>query len=364
MKVALFTDQGAHYRFPVFKAIAKACSSEDQIYFYIPRNDSGGLNVTHDGFQDIDVFGITNFSITDRPFYQSGVVSSIMTKDYDVIILWGCSNLLSNWFAIVLAKIKRIKVVFWGHGLYGNEGRLKRMFRCAFYRCAELHFLYGIHAQGLMTKSLPRARTEVIYNSLDVSRIRKLVDTTMATEGYWDLIFVGRLTDIKRLDLLIDALVICKERGLALKVLVVGDGAIQGDLRKLTQDQAVEDCFDWVGACYNEAVLTDYFKRSKFCISPGNIGLMAMHALYNDTPVITHSDLCYQMPEAEVVREGVNGFLFKRNSAESLADTICRSLEADIQAISSNCFHSIAEKYSPTSQAATFWRGLYGINVS
>ena len=314
MKIALFTDQGAHYRFPVFRAINGTCLDGDHIDFYIPRNDSKGLNVIQDGFDDLNVYGLSNFSISGRLLYQFGVVSAIFKRDYDVVVLWGGATVFSNWLAILIAKVKKVRVVFWGHGLYGNEGCLKLNFRCVFYRCAELHFLYGGHAKRLMANFLPSVKTAVIYNSLDVSRIRELVDTTMATEVCWDLIFVGRLTDIKRLDLLIDALVICKERGLALKVVVVGDGAIQGELRKCAQDKEVEECFEWVGACYNEAVLTGYFKRSKFCISPGNIGLMAMHALYNDTPVITHSDLRYQMPEAEVIEDGINGFLFERNS--------------------------------------------------
>jgi glycosyltransferase involved in cell wall biosynthesis len=364
MRVALFTDQGAHYRFPIFRAINRTCLDRDHIDFYIPNNDTKGLNIIQDGFDDLNILSITNLSITGRLIYQFGVVSAIFTRDYDVVVLWGGANVLSNWLAILIAKLKKVKVVFWGHGLYGNEGFLKLNLRCVFYRFAELHFLYGSHAKRLIADLLPGVKTAVIYNSLDVSKIRKLFEMTMATDVCWDLIFVGRLTKAKRLDLLIDSLVICKARGLTLKILVVGDGAIQRDLRKLAQDQAVEDCFEWVGACYNETVLTDYFRRSKFCISPGNIGLMAMHALYNDTPVITHSDLRYQMPEAEVIEDSINGFLFERNSAGSLSGAIFRALEADVRSMSKNCFQSIEGKYMPDSQAIIFWNELYDFNIS
>lgn len=364
MRIALFTDQGAHYRFPVFRAIAESCPDDVAIDFFIPENDSKGLHVLDEVNSELRCSRIKNISLGHRLFYQSGVVSAILRGRYDVIVLWGGATILSNWFALVAAKIRNVRIVFWGHGFYGNEGAVKLAFRSFFYRFADSNFLYGKHAQRILSERLPDANSEVIYNSLDVDRIRDCAESArQQSMGYkWDLIYVGRLTTIKRLDLLIDAVAILQKQGRSLKVLMVGEGEVQSVLMSRASSMSVSDCFEWVGACYEEQRLSDYFSESRFCVSPGNIGLMAMHALYNNTPIITHGDLTNQMPEAEAVQHGENGFLFQREVVSSLSAAINEAMNSDYETLRANCFPSVREHYSPEFQSGVFWSGISKIS--
>ena len=80
-----------------------------------------------------------------------------------------------------------------------------------------------------------------------------------------------------------------------------------------------------------------------------------MHALYNETPVITHSDMIHQMPEAEAITEGVNGFLFDYDSSESLASTLVRAITEYEQNLFDSCYSTVANTYNPLHQVKVFW---------
>lgn len=226
MRIALFTDQGAHYRFPVFEAIEASTPRGSSIDFYIPSNDSKGLNVFETTTTLKSVFRNKNINYKGRIIYQTKAVLVACSSKYDAILLWGTANILSNWVAAFCAKLTGKRLILWGHGLYGNESRMVHYFRLAFYRLAELHFLYSYHGQQLLNLALSGNNTSVIFNSLNVEKIRKYVESfrNVAKGSEWDLIFVGRITKIKNIELLLDACKILKSRGHELRVLVVGDG--------------------------------------------------------------------------------------------------------------------------------------------
>ena len=83
---------------------------------------------------------------------------------------------------------------------------------------------------------------------------------------------------------------------------------------------------------------------------------MAMHSLYYETPVITHSEMKRQMPEAEVVLDGYNGYLFDYGSAMSLSQTLIQAVDKSIYNVSENCHRSVSKYYTPEYQAKVFWK--------
>ena len=357
MRIALFTDQGAHYRLPVFEAIEASTPRGSSIDFYIPSNDSKGLKVFETTSNLKSFCRNKNINYKGRIIYQTKAVLAACSPKYDAILLWGTANIFSNWVASFCAKLTGKRLILWGHGLYGNESRMIHYFRVSFYRRADLHFLYGHHGQQLVDAALTGSNTSVIFNSLNVEKIRAYVEScsNAARGSEWDLIFVGRITKIKNIELLLDACGILKSKGSELRVLVVGDGVHREALVRRSAELGIADWFEWVGACYDDQVLAHYFRKSKFCISPGNIGLMAMHALYNETPVITHSDMIHQMPEAEAITEGVNGFLFDYDSSESLASTLVRAITEYEQNLFDSCYSTVANTYNPLHQVKVFW---------
>ena len=68
------------------------------------------------------------------------------------------------------------------------------------------------------------------------------------------------------------------------------------------------------GPCYDERIIGEMFFNADVCLSPGNVGLTAIHALSFGCPVLTHDDFKYQNPEFEAIIPGETGDFFKKDN--------------------------------------------------
>jgi glycosyltransferase involved in cell wall biosynthesis len=173
-----------------------------------------------------------------KALWQRGILSKSMFGDYDVFICLGNVNILSNWVACALSRMRGKRVLMWTHGLYGSESTLVRVLRCLHYRLASGLLLYGERASHLLQdQGFNAADLYVVANSLDVDRQNMLYEAMCS--GLTDfpesvsfeardlptLLFIGRITKQKKIHLLLEAASILRERGQAVNVLIVGDGA-------------------------------------------------------------------------------------------------------------------------------------------
>lgn len=76
------------------------------------------------------------------------------------------------------------------------------------------------------------------------------------------------------------------------------------------------------GESYKEEELSNLIFNAELCVSPGNVGLTAMHSMAYGTPVITHDNFPNQMPEFEAIIPDKTGKFYKDGSIDSLAHTI------------------------------------------
>ena len=112
--------------------------------------------------------------------------------------------------------------------------------------------------------------------------------------------------------------------------------------------------FNFFGSVYDESLLSDLIYNSDLCVSPGNIGLTAIHSLSYGTPVASHNNFNNQMPEVEAIIDGENGFLFDENNSDDLANKIDNwflnnpNLDKDV------IRKIIIDKYNPKYQMRIF----------
>jgi glycosyltransferase involved in cell wall biosynthesis len=109
----------------------------------------------------------------------------------------------------------------------------------------------------------------------------------------------------------------------------------------------------FVGAEYNQQALGHLFERHDVCVSPGNVGLTAIHAMSFGCPVATHSDVSRQMPEASAVIPGLTGTLFDFGKSDSLAQATWSFVtSSDPIATAHACRSEIASRWTPQGHAA------------
>ncbi|MDO6472184.1 glycosyltransferase [Maribacter sp. 1_MG-2023] len=306
---------------------------------------------------------LKNIYIKQYLVWQNFNIFNWIHKKPQTIILLGEFNILSNWIITLIAKTNNIEIVSKGHGMYGNETGLKLFARKAFLKICDKHLVYEKHGKSILSNNgIDLDSIHILFNSLDYEKqkkYRELVPTLNKSKilHFFDkpelptLIFIGRLTKVKKLELVIDAIKLIQENT-PINFLVVGDGNEKNNLEELAYKNLNSDCYHFYGESYDEAVNNNLIAVSDLCVSPGNVGLTAIHSLSYGTPVCTHSNLMEQMPEAEAILDGVNGILFKQNNVESLKDAISLWINKthDRQEVRENCYKVIDEYYNPNYQ--------------
>jgi glycosyltransferase involved in cell wall biosynthesis len=132
---------------------------------------------------------------------------------------------------------------------------------------------------------------------------------------------------------------------------VVGEGSEKARLQRKYSKLIKRGLVHFVGDIYDESKLSKYFKNAHLFVSPGNIGLSCMHSLIYGTPVCTHDNMNYQMPEAECLNES-NSVLFKRGDVSSLTGAIKKGLLLkDSLETEDKCRNTILKTYTSKNQA-------------
>lgn len=313
------------------------------------------------------VHTVSTLRLGGSVYWQRGVVWLISCNRYDTFLMLGDPYCLSTWFALLLHNMfyPRKRVYLWTHGWYGKETWLRRMLKKNFFQLASGVFLYGNYARELMIKNgFDAAKLYVIHNSLNYGQQLALRRSLKPSDEIYrahfgnenkNIVFVGRLTQVKSLDLLIEALRLCKDKGNNYNVTFIGDGSERIVLQQLVQNYDMEDIVWFYGACYDERTNAELIYNADLCVSPGNVGLTAMHALMFGCPVITHSRFELQMPEFEAIKPGVTGNFFLHGSTNSLAEVISEwfannSNNTSREKIRQACYREIDIQWTPEYQ--------------
>lgn len=299
------------------------------------------------------------------PFsYQTNIYREATRGDYDALFMLGEPFNLSTWAIMLRNKLsrRRKRVYLWSHGWYGREGRAKKWMKRLFFGLADKTFLYGNYAKKVaVEQGFPAEKLEVIHNSLDhdsqVKLRNSLVPSAIYREHFGNdnptLIFIGRLTAVKRLDLLLDAMETLNSRGERYNLVLVGDGEKRTELEQLAKDKGLVGQVWFYGACYDDSQNAQLIYDADLCVAPGNVGLTAMHTMVFGTPVLTHDNFAMQMPEFEAIIPEKTGAFFRYNDVSSLADCIYTWIQACVgrrEAIRNACYNEIGTSWTPEFQ--------------
>ncbi|MBN2730380.1 MAG: glycosyltransferase [Bacteroidales bacterium] len=307
---------------------------------------------------------VKNKTFIRKPLYYQKGVLSLLREEYSCFLVLGESICVSTWLLLFFSRFLNKKVYLWTHGWYGKETRFRKIMKKIFFSMSDGVFLYGNYAKGLMiNEGINPDKLHVIYNSLDYDAQLLLRANLKQTKVYVDhflnndlnLIFVGRLTSVKRLDILLHALAELKSRSKKFNLTLVGDGEERKHLELLTKNLGLDRMVWFYGPCYDEKALSNLIYNADLCVSPGNVGLTAIHAMSYGTPVLTHSNFKFQMPEFEAIEEGETGLFFECNDPHSLSESILQwfSVAPERSVTRVKCYSIIDTRYNPHIQVAT-----------
>jgi len=364
----------AFHVFPYYRLqVMQALSQDDDVqYTYLagsafvksikpitPEDSAGGL------FQWKQVRNIWLFN--GRLLWQKGLIKECLSGKYDGIIFLGNPYFLSTWLAAIFSRLANKKTLFWTHGILRDQ--LRDNLKLIFYKIAHGLLLYGNWAkQDLIRHGYDPQKIFVVYNALDYDeqeKMKKSLDEKKLQlkrselflhSDYPVLLFIGRLMPKKKLDYLISACLQLRRRGMPVNILFIGGGEEEEKLRQLVANNDLQDFVVFLGECYDEKILSTLIAMSDLCVSPGNVGLTAIHALNYGTPVITHDNPLMQGPEYEAIEPGVTGMLYEYDSLDSLVDKIYDWLKMNRdqrELVRNRCYAVVSKHYTPAFQASS-----------
>ena len=243
------------------------------------------------------------------------------------------------------------------HGLETHHGDGKQILRNKqFHKGRRI----GKKKKVLIKWGIPENKLYTIYNSLSYDEqlpLRKSIKQSTFYQEYFgnnnpNLVFIGRLTTVKKLDQILIAVKKLKNDGHLFNVTFIGDGTVKVQLESQATKLGLKENVWFYGALYDEKKIAEFLYNADICVSPGNVGLTAMHAMTFGCPVISHDNFPSQMPEFEAIEIGRTGAFFKENDTESLAEVIKEWIAncGDREAVRQACYKVIDEKYNPHIQ--------------
>lgn len=374
----------SHYREALFSLMSSQTSPKPTYTFFSGKESPEGIVTI-----ELDKLGsncenasfvrwqeLKNLWVGKVFLLQPKVIALSLSKEFDCIIYLGSMYHVTTWIGAILAKISGKRVLMWTHGYVREEKGLKGYVRELFYRIADGLLLYGHRGRDLLVKrGFDPKSLYVVYNSLDYSR-QKSIRSDWDERRLWNLrsslfsdphrpvlVFCGRLTQRKGLELIFQAQVALRARGMPVNVLLVGDGPDQKRLESIAVSLNLLDAVKFYGASYDENSTGPLLMMADLCVSPGEVGLTCIHAMAYGTPVITHDDPGAQGPEWEAIVPGATGDYFRKGDSGSLAESIFNwfSRSRPRQKIADACIEAVERSYTAENQIRIINDAIYGV---
>lgn len=356
-KVCILYNFPQHYRFGIFNLIGN--STRAHFYFGDKMDDVVGFETN---LLKGKVFKLKNFKLCGNIYIQLGAFP-IFFNNYSKYIVLGEYYNFTTWFLLFyIYFFKKRKIFLWTHGWYGNETIIKKNITKFFFNLADGILLYGDKAKEkmIMNGFCPQ-KLHVIYNSLNYNLILKIRTKLKQKPVLYNIFgnnnptifFIGRLTKIKNIKMIIQASEKMNKISFSHNVLIIGEGEDFNFLNDYVKIKKLKNIF-FYGPSYDELETAELIYNSDLCVSPGNVGLTAIHSLSYGTPVLTHNNFSNQMPEHESINPNFGtGDYFEEGNLDSMVEKILfliskqKNKRNDIRKA---CFRVIDEKYNPPYQ--------------
>lgn len=275
----------------------------------------------------------------------------------DVIVVCGDIHQLSSLWIAWCAKVRGIKVVWWGHHKTATSTRLSVAIRLAVARLfADVMLVYTRTGIDYLRE---RGFEKVFAtgNTIDQEPIKAAIaafDGVDRFNGRKGLLCCSVLREKVKLDQLIR--VLTDERLNDVALAVIGDGPKKSEYERVAAECGVSDRIVWVGATRDQKVMAPWFLSAKAFVYPGPIGLSILHAMSYGLPVIVHDNPEHQMPEYEVMENGGTGLCFIEGNEADLAAKIVQLIQDEPKRtmMAQHCRDLAYHRYSMRQMIANF----------
>ena len=230
----------------------------------------------------------------------------------------------------IVAKIKRVPLVVTWHEHWGKSGWSSYL---PGYK-GEIAYLIEKGALRLPTKIVSVSKnTTKRFMGAGVSADRvvtllsgvdslEISETTKSDEPF-EILFAGRLIDHKRVDLILYALALLKQRGHSYRCIITGDGPAKTQLETLSKNLGITELATFAGRLPTSRDVWSLMRQAKVLAFPSEregFGIAVAETLTAGTPVVTsdHPDNASK----DLIESDSLGTIIPAGSAAALADAL------------------------------------------
>jgi glycosyltransferase involved in cell wall biosynthesis len=195
--------------------------------------------------------------------------------------------------------------------------------------------------RDLLSMGVKSERMVVVPNGVDLEKI----DSVEAGELTYDVVYAGRLSAHKRVDLLIEAVSLAREEIPDIRCSIIGDGPEMENLRKLAKELKSEENVDFLGFLETDEDLIAGMKSSRIFVLPSmreGFGMSALETNACGLPVVmVRSEMNAAL---DLMEDGLNGLVVDP-TPEEVAEAILELLKDERYGSLSEPFRRVAERY-------------------
>jgi len=252
------------------------------------------------------------------------------------------ANLFGSLASLFLPK--NIKFIFSEHSIY-NRRRSFKIFKVLdtfIYSRYYKIICVSKQVQGALIEWLPnlKRKSVVISNAVPVPNL-----SNWSTVKKYDVLFVGRLTKAKGVDILIKAIKILKEKyQKEIKAAIVGKGYLEGELKELVMELGIGKEVEFLGVRKD---IEKLMKSTKLFVLPSRwegLPLTILEAMSSGVGIIATQ--VGGIPE--VIQNGKEGILISSEDPTALSGAITGLLkDRELRVkLGINAYKKVKEKYS------------------
>ncbi|WP_280838777.1 glycosyltransferase [Micromonospora sp. A200] len=175
------------------------------------------------------------------------------------------------------------------------------------------------------------------------------------------ILYVGRLVDAKKPDLLVSAFELVASDLPQLRLTIVGDGPARSILERRIAETGFGERIRLIGHESRPSVLRGYYSAAIASVSPGCAGLSITQSFGFGVPALIARDEPHG-PEIEAASEGFNALFFQSNDPGDLASGIRRAARqrSEVFADGAAIAESSIRRYSIEAMAAGLIQAIEG----
>ncbi|MGB8168167.1 MAG: glycosyltransferase family 4 protein, partial [Chthoniobacteraceae bacterium] len=314
----------AHYRFPLFKLLSDR-SAYDWT-FYCGGHDIGtGLLSTQ--LHELKTSPIRIRHILGPIQYHSGV----QLRGFDAFMLDLGWTLISNPRYLLAARFRGIATVGWSKGIPQDrdraEGSAKRLYQKFILSLCDALVVYGQISKEYFTRlGFPEDRIFVAQNTIDTARIARETPASVtqkdalaarfAIGGRFVFGYLGSLIPRKKVEIIIEAYNLCRQRGQDAVLIIAGGGASEASVRAAAEASPFSRDIHLAGRI-PVGEEGGYFQLFDAYLSYAEGGLGILEAMANGRTVVSTPE---KYPETELLDDNKTALLSSDFTPQAFAD--------------------------------------------